>query len=185
MTQISDKGLIDILGHEGICLSPYLDSVGVWTIGAGITSSDGVRINAATPHITLQEAIDQFKIKIKPYTDAIDALKMNFNQAQYDALGSACYNFGQGNLRTLCHNRTIQQIGVALMLYVKPPEIRARRHLEQVLYQTGHYYNTAATTLLFPVTATHHPDYHRGQDVDLRPYFAPTNAPTTTNNIAD
>lgn len=191
--QISNLGLIDILGHEGICLEPYLDSVGVWTIGAGITSDDGVRINAHTPHITLEQAIAQFKVKIKPYTDAVDAIHMQFNQAQYDALSSACYNFGPGNLRSLAHGRTISQIGDALMLYRKPPEITARRHLEQVLYKTGHYYNVHATTLLFPVTASHHPDYHRGHDVDLRPYFqdpvvasaSPLNSPVTNPDIAD
>jgi lysozyme len=42
MVKISAQGLVDILGREGICLSPYLDSVGVWTIGAGQTKSDGI-----------------------------------------------------------------------------------------------------------------------------------------------
>ncbi len=172
---ISNKGMIDILGHEGICLEPYLDSVGVWTIGAGITSSDGVKINQDTPHITLQQAIDGFKQKIIPYTDAVDEVSkldnLTFNQFQYDALSSACYNFGPGNLHMLCRHRTVEQIGLALMLYTKPPEITARRRGEQTLYQKGIYSNIAGTSLLFPVTPSHHPNYHAGKTIDVRPYF--------------
>lgn len=169
--QISTLGMIDVLGHEGLCLSPYLDSVGVWTIGAGITSSDGVRINAATPSMTLEKVMSDFILKIKPYSDEVAALKMDFSQVQHDALTSACYNFGDGNLQTLCRHRTIKQIGDALMLYRKPPEITARRRDEQRLYQTGVYSNHDHTTLLFPVTASHHPDYHHGKLINVLPYF--------------
>lgn len=166
----SSLGAIDILGHEGICLSPYLDSVGVWTIGGGVTSSDGVRVNISTAPITLAQAIAQFIEKLRPYDDAVSALGP-FTQYQHDALTSCCYNFGAGNLHQLCAHRTLEQIGAAIMLYRKPPEITARRRSEQHLYLTGQYSNRDGTTLLFPVTANHHPDYHRGHTIDVRPYF--------------
>lgn len=177
--KISSPGLIDILSHEGICLSPYLDSVGVWTIGAGQTRSDGIDPQHSAD-ITLAQAIDLFKKKITQYTDAVDAENAYhqnaMTQSQYDALSSACYNFGAGNLHTLCHHRTLKQIGPALMLYTKPPEITARRRQEQTLYLTGHYANTDGHVLLFPVTASHHPNYHAGRMVDIRPYFAAAEA---------
>lgn len=168
--QLSPKGIIDILSHEGICLDPYLDSVGVWTIGAGQTKSDGIDPQHMG-HITMQEALDIFKKKIGQYTAAVDNLHMAFSQNQYDALSSACYNFGPGNLRQLCLHRTIDQIGNALMLYTRPPEITARRRQEQLLYQKGIYSNTGGEVLVFPVTANHHPNYHHGTMVDIRPYF--------------
>ncbi len=40
--QLSTRGMIEIMSHEGICLEPYLDSVGVWTIGIGQTKSDDI-----------------------------------------------------------------------------------------------------------------------------------------------
>ena len=173
--QISARGLIDIISHEGICLSPYLDSVGVWTIGIGQTKSDGIDPQHS-PNLTLQQAIDLFKTKIKQYTDAVDAENAGhqgaMTQYQYDALSSACYNFGEGNLHTLCRHRTLEQIGAALMLYTRPPEITARRRQEQHLYLTGNYACTNGEVLLFPVTASHHPNYHAGRMVDIRPYFA-------------
>ena len=173
--KLSTRGMIDILSHEGICLSPYLDSVGVWTIGAGQTRSDGIDPQHS-PDITLQQAIDLFKSKIKPYTDAVDDENAHHQNAmtqfQYDALSSACYNFGPGNLHMLCRHRTLEQIGAAIMLYTKPPEITARRKQEQTLYLKGHYANEDGHVLLFPVTASHHPNYHAGRMVDIRPYFA-------------
>lgn len=166
----SARGLIDIISHEGICLDPYLDSVGVWTIGIGQTKSDGIDPQHS-PRLTLQQAIDLFKRKITAYTDAVDALHLDFNQSQYDSASSLCYNFGAGNLHSLCSHRTIAQIGEAIMLYTRPPEITARRRDEQRLYKTGQYANHDGKVLLFPVTASHHPYYHGGQMVDIRPYF--------------
>jgi lysozyme len=168
--QTSPQGLIDIISHEGICLSPYLDSVGVWTIGAGQTKSDGIDPQHAG-QITLQQAIDLFKRKIVPYSDAVDGLSLPFNQVQHDSLASCCYNFGIGNLHQLCHHRTIEQIGNAIMLYTKPPEITARRRDEQRLYQKGEYANHDGKVLVFPVSASHHPLYSHGTLVDVRPYF--------------
>jgi lysozyme len=172
---ISALGLIDIISHEGICLDPYLDSVGVWTIGIGQTKSDGIDPQHS-PRLTLQQAIDLFKKKITEYTGAVDDVMktdgLAFNQFQYDALSSACYNFGPGNLHTLCHHRNLAQIGEALMLYTKPPEITARRRDEQRLYKTGAYANRDGKVLLFPVTAAHRPNYHAGIMIDIRPYFS-------------
>jgi lysozyme len=172
---VSSKGLIDIIGHEGICLTWYYDSVGVPTIGIGETHSDGIDPKTFGP-MTLQVAIDRFKTHVmKQYTDAVDDVvkldKLELNQFQYDALSSFCYNAGPGNLHTLCRHRNVSQIGFALMLYTKPPEITARRRGEQTLYQKGVYSNHDSTALLFPVTASRHPDYHRGKQIDLRPYF--------------
>lgn len=173
--KISARGLIDIISHEGICLDPYLDSVGVWTIGIGQTKSDGIDPQHS-PRLTLQEAVDLFKRKITQYTDAVDVENVHHDngmtQQQYDALSSCCYNFGPGNLHTLCRHRTLQQIGDAIMLYTRPPEITARRRDEQRLYKTGHYANQDGKVLLFPVTASHRPYYHGGTMVDIRPYFA-------------
>lgn len=178
--QASAKGLIDIISHEGICLSWYLDSVGVATIGIGETHSDGIDPKAVGT-MTLQEAIDGFKKHIKQYADAVDAENAYHNngmsQEEYDALLSACYNFGPGNLHQLCRHRTLSQIGDALMLYTRPPEITARRRDEQRLYKTGSYANKDGHVLVFPVTTSHHPNYHGGRMIDIRPYFPELQTP--------
>ena len=168
--QISTRGLIEIMSHEGICLEPYLDSVGVWTIGVGQTKSDDIDPKTMGK-ITLQQAIDLFKRKIKQYTNAVDALGLHLTQYQYDALTSLCYNFGQGNLRKLCNGRSLDEIGEAIMLYTKPPEITERRKKEQRLFKTGQYSNTDGMVLVFPVK-NNHPRYREGYKLDAMPYFS-------------
>ena len=174
--KLSTKRMIEIMSHEGICLEPYLDSVGVWTIGIGQTKSDDIDPRTMGK-ITLQQAIDLFKRKIKQYTDAVDALGLDLKQHQYDALSSCCYNFGPGNLRQLCRNRSIEQIGEAIMLYLKPPEIAERRQKEQNLFKKGIYSNTSGKVLVFPVV-NNKPRYRDGYQIDVRPYFADAPKPT-------
>lgn len=172
---ISSRGLIDIISHEGICLDWYLDSEGVPTIGIGETHADGIDPKTFGT-MTLEVAITRFRTQVmKQYTDAVDeenaAHQNAMAQHQYDALCSCCYNFGPGNLHMLCRHRTLVQIGAAIMLYTRPPEITARRRQEQHLYLTGNYACPDGHVLLFPVTASHHPNYHAGKMVDIRPYF--------------
>lgn len=167
---ISTKGLIEIMSHEGICLSPYLDSVGVWTIGVGITKHDGVDPEHMGP-ITIDQAIAMFKERIKAYVLPVQKYSLKLTQAQFDALVSFCYNVGPGNLNNLCRNRSVEQIGEAFSLYHKPPEIIARRDAEQKLFKEG-VYSSDGKILVFPVNEKHKPVYHKGYTVDVTHHFA-------------
>jgi lysozyme len=174
---ISTKGLIEIMSHEGVCLSPYLDSVGVWTIGVGITKYDG-KDPKTMGNITIDQAIAMFKDRIGAYVAPVQALPLArsglLNQTQFDALVSFCYNVGPGNLATLCRNRTIQQIGEAFSLYHKPPEITERRDKEQRLFKSG-VYSSNGKVLVFPVSASHKPIYSKGYALDVSKYFSAAN----------
>jgi lysozyme len=166
---ISTKGLIEIMSHEGVCLSPYLDSVGVWTIGVGITKYDGVSPKDMAP-ITMDQAITMFKARIRAYVLPVQKLNLNLNQHQFDALVSFCFNCGPGNLAKLTKGRSVNAIGTALMLYTKPKEITARRQKEQKLYQFGTY-SSNGKVLVFPVNAKHKPVYSKGVTVDALHYL--------------
>lgn len=178
---ISPKGQIDIIAREAIILEPYLDSVGVWTIGAGRTAYDGVDPRSFGK-ITIQKAVDLFKEDIIPYQRAVARVGKDFNQCQFDSLGSACYNFGQGNLAKLCANRSVSAIGQALMLYTKPPEITGRRRGEQRLYQECIYSCTDGKVLVAPVR-NNRPYYKGGYYLDIRPYFGLADAPSIVPEI--
>lgn len=172
---ISTKGLIEIMGHEGVCLSPYLDSVGVWTIGVGITKHDGVDPQTMGT-ITIDKAIALFKDRIGAYVAPVQKLGLALTQAQFDALVSFCYNVGEGNLAKLCHGRSLAQIGEAFSLYHHPPEITERRNKEQKLFKTGAY-SSNGKVLVFPVSATHKPVYSKGYQLDVSKYFVMTTQP--------
>ena len=167
--KLSGRGAIDILSREGIALEAYRDSVGVWTIGAGRTAYDG-KDPRDFGTITVEKAIELFKQDVVPYADAVRKTGKKFNQHEFDALVSFCYNVGPGNLKKLCTGRSIEQIGLTLMLYTKPPEITERRRGEQRLYQTGDYTNDDGKILVFPVK-NNKPQYRSGYKVDVSAYF--------------
>lgn len=160
---------------EGVCLEPYLDSVGVWTIGVGITKYDG-KDPRSFGKITIDQAISMFKDRIPAYSHPVDKLSLDLTQNQFDALVSFCYNVGEGNLHKLCTGRSVNAIGTALMLYTKPKEVTGRRQKEQQLYQYGKY-SSGGKVLVFPVSATHHPIYSKGYQLDVSGYFQSPPAP--------
>jgi lysozyme len=178
--ELSASGAIDIIAREAIILEPYLDSVGVWTIGAGRTAYDG-KDPRSFGKITIEKAIELFKEDVQPYANAVKATGKPFNQFQFDALTSACYNFGQGNLRKLCSGRSVDAIGQSLMLYTKPPEITGRRRGEQRLYREGIYSCADGRVLVAPVR-NNRPYYKGGYYIDARPYFGVMAKPTAPAN---
>lgn len=170
---ISLSGLVNIIGLEGICLSPYLDSVGVVTIGIGTTKTEIPDLNLSHPDITMDDAIFFLKKSITKYTDPInDALKVQITQYQFDALTSWCYNVGVGAMKKSSLIRDInlkadyKTIYNDFMKWNKPKEIIGRRTKEAKLYTTG-VYSEDGKALLFPVGAGHKPIYSKGKLINV------------------
>lgn len=181
----SNEGKVEIIGHEGIGLSKYKDSVGVWTIGCGATRTE-IPDLAAWPldkTITMQEAFDLFSHSIVKYENAINkALTRTIAQYQFDALVSWCYNVGVGwvpkasVIKLVNAGAAPKQLFDALMMYRKPPEIIGRRSKEANLLAYGKYSNEG-TALLFPVSSKGYPIYGRGTVINIWKYI-----PHTTDN---
>lgn len=172
----SDQGLVELVGHEGICLSKYLCSSNVWTIGIGATRTEIPDI-ASWPlekTITMEEAFELLKKSIVRYENAINRnLEREIPQHQFDALVSWCYNVGTGwvSKATVMKliNRTSstpKQLYKALMMYQKPRTIISRRRKEARLLSEGKYSNNGKA-LLFPVNSRGKPVYGRGQTINV------------------
>lgn len=98
---ISQQGLELIASFEGLRLSPYTDSAGVWTVGYGSTYGlDGKRITSKTPPIKQQDALGLLE---KAIMDVCTFINRNctakLTQNQFDAMCSLAYNIGVGNLQ--------------------------------------------------------------------------------------
>jgi len=93
---ISDKGLMSLIAHEGIVQSRYKDSVGVWTIGVGHTAAaGGVDPAKFSGTMTLKEVFDLLRHDVAKYAAAVNrAVKVPLLQHQFDALVSFAYNVG-------------------------------------------------------------------------------------------
>lgn len=134
---ISEKGLRLIKNFEGCRLTAYKCSAGIWTIGWGHTA--GVKQGMT---ITQKQADDMLKTDLVVYENHVKSLKREFNQNEFDALVSFCYNCGIGSLKTLCKNRTNAQIAEALLLYNKAggrilEGLNRRRKAERELFLSG------------------------------------------------
>lgn len=123
--KISQKGIKLIKEFEGCSLTAYLDAVKVPTIGYGVTSADksvtgtdiklGMKISQATADKWLVECLDR---KYAPLVMKYDS-KYHWNQNQFDALISFCYNIGSIDQLTANGTRSIGEIASKMLLYNK------------------------------------------------------------------
>ena len=136
--KISAKGLQLLKQFEGCRLTAYWDVNG-YSIGYGHHAKD------ITKGVTIdQKAADEFlKKDVARFEKAVNALKYDFNQNQFDALVDFAYNCGAGNLLKLTANntRSIQQISYKIPAYCKAGGVRLmglvrRRNAEQELFNT-------------------------------------------------
>lgn len=182
--RMSDKGAIELIGHEGIALTKYKDSVGVWTIGVGLTRTEIPDI-ASWPmdkKLSMSEAIEMFHKALGKYEGALNkAIKVKIPQHQFDALVSWCYNVGTGYVRGTDKIRVAtvirdinagaspSKLAADLMMFRKPPEITGRRKKEALLIEKGIYSNKGKA-LLFPAIKGK-PVYSKATEIDLREYL--------------
>ena len=117
--KISSKGIQLIKYFEGERLTAYQDSVGVWTIGIGHTGKvDGKNICRGMK-ITSQKSEELLKADVEYFEKAVNKINFLLNQNQFDALVSFSFNCGVGSLQTLVKNRSLSEIGEAMLLYNK------------------------------------------------------------------
>ena len=142
---VGEAGLALIKSFEGCRLTAYkpVPNETYWTIGWGHYGPD-VKPGQT---ITLEEADRLLTLDCQSAANAVDNAKYcpltaQLNANQRDALISFTFNCGAGKLRTLCRNRTLEQVCKAMSLYNKGnggqvlPGLVRRRKAEQELFNT-------------------------------------------------
>jgi lysozyme len=112
ITQLDQAGLTLITQFEGCVLHPYLDQVGIPTIGIGMTyyPGTGAAVTMQDPPITQQQADDYFIQIAQPYASIVHfATVPVLNQNQFNALFSFCYNIGIGGFKSSTVLRLVNQ----------------------------------------------------------------------------
>lgn len=111
---INEAGLNLIKEFEGLRLEAYLCPAGKWTIGYGTTMgvSRGMSVTKETAERLLRTDVQRFEI-------VVHALRRAWTENEFSALVSFAYNCGASNLRTLCRERSSEQIADAMLLYNK------------------------------------------------------------------
>ena len=99
--ELSQKGKDLIMQFEGLKLSAYQDSVGIWSIGYGNTFYEDGKPVKKGDIITHNRAIELFNLIVKRFEVGVDELvTSNVNQNQFDALVCLSYNIGLGNFKS-------------------------------------------------------------------------------------
>ena len=94
--EISETGIQMIKQHEGLRLTPYLDSAGLATIGYGHL----IQSHESFDGITEEEAEKILRYDIKIAETAVnDLVKEELFQHEFDALVSFVFNIGRGNFK--------------------------------------------------------------------------------------
>lgn len=144
--RVSNAGLAALALHEGIVQYPYLDSVGVWTVGIGHTASAGKPDPAKLPRgeaLPMEQVIAIFLKDLERFEARVrDAVSVRLAQHEFDALVSFDFNTGGINKARLTKALNAgDRIGAAagFMGWLRPPEIRKRRGAERDLFAYGHY----------------------------------------------
>lgn len=145
--QTSKKGIDLIKKYEGLYLHAYKCPAGVLTVGYGTTNADKettcFTINSNTT-ITKEKAEELLKKSIeKKYEPLVNKYNdiYKFNQNEYDALVSFCYNIGSITQLTQKGKRTKKEIAAAMVKYNHAggkvlKGLTRRREEEQKLFLT-------------------------------------------------
>ena len=161
---------MEIVAHEAIVLTPYKDSVGVWTIGVGHTAAAGPPDPKTVKSLTIRQCFKLFRNDIRTVVKEVNAaIKAGVTQAEFDALVSFHFNTGgisQAALTDSLNAGDKTKAAEEFMNWSKPPEIIPRRKKEQKLFATGVYSGGGKATV-YPADANGKVDYGKGEQIDL------------------
>ncbi len=148
--QMTDRGLLALVRHEGLVPGPYLDVAGVWTFGIGHTAAAGPPDPARMPRgmpgnidAGIREAFRVFRTDLVAYEAAVlRAVKAPLAPHEFDALVSFHYNTGgiaRAALTMALNAGTRAAAADAYLGWLKPAGIRSRREAERDLFRHGRY----------------------------------------------
>lgn len=141
--QISKRGAMELIAHEGAVLEAYKDSVGVWTWGIGITNFSGHNVDRyrRNPQ-SLQRVLEIYLWALKRYeADVIKAfapLKLN----EHQLAAAVSFHYNTGGIRDASWVRHFKAGNIAaakkaFMSWRSPKEIIPRRRAERDLFFDG------------------------------------------------
>ena len=137
---VSAAGRAALMAREGCRLSAYRDSVGVPTIGVGHTGRAGPPPVAPGMTITRSEAEAIFAADLAPFEAAVAAaVPASLTANQFDACVSLAFNIGVHGFvgSTVVHKLDAgDHTGAAdaFLMWVRPPELAARRRAERAQF---------------------------------------------------
>ncbi|WP_086733776.1 lysozyme [Erythrobacter colymbi] len=145
-TLLSEKTLLEIAEHEGLVLESYLDSVGVWTWGFGVTDKSGHKVGRYRKNrSTIERAVEVFEwlLRDKYLPEVLRAFKgRTLTEAQLAAALSFHWNtgaIGRADWVKSFLKGQREQAWIEFLYWSKPREIITRRKAERDLFFDGRW----------------------------------------------
>lgn len=184
----SPQGIADIISHEAIVLTPYLDAANppVWTIGVGHTKmAGGLNPETFTGRMTLEQALKLLERDLAKFEKRVNsAFTRPLKQHEFDAAVSFDFNTGAIDRATWvkAFNAGNRVLAVKqIMNWVKPKSLRGRRLSEQLLFDRGTYSNNG-TAKVYVASAAGAVLWKQGRVVKLAGDFFKATQETNTGN---
>lgn len=170
--RMDTRGLMALIHSEGVVLSRYLDSVGVWTIGVGHTASaGGLDPRTFKGTLTMQQVIDLLRDDVAKFERRVrQTIKVPITQDMFNALVHFDYNTGGIHRAKLADainaGKTDRRTILAgFMGWTRPASLKGRREVETAMF-FGEYPPETAT--LYRAGADGRVDWRSGRKVNVR-----------------
>lgn len=172
---LTEKIALELIGHEAIVREAYLDSVGVWTWGVGVTNASGHNVDRYKDNPqSIERCLEVYVwlLREKYLPDVLEAFAGHkLSENQLGAALSFHYNTGAIKRASWVKSFTAGDVSRArteFMNWRSPPEIIPRREKERDLFFDGRW-SGDGRSLVYPVRKpSYTPDWSRALRVDVR-----------------
>jgi GH24 family phage-related lysozyme (muramidase) len=174
-TLLTERTLLEIAEHEGLVLEAYLDSVGVWTWGFGVTTASGHAIGRYLKNrSTIERAVEVYEwlLRTKYLPEVERAFRGHkLTEAQLAAALSFHWNTGAIGKADwvksfLAGNRN--RAWSEFMNYSRPREVIARRKAERALFFDGRWSGDGVVLIYEEVRPNGTPRWSSARQIDIK-----------------
>lgn len=172
---LTERTLLEIAEHEGLVLEAYLDSVGVWTWGFGVTDASGHRVGRYRRNrSTIERAVEVYEwlLRTKYLPEVLAAFRGRaLTEAQLTAALSFHWNtgaIGQADwVQSFLLGRR-ERAWTEFLHWSRPREIISRRKAERDLFFDGRWSGDGVVLMYDQVRANGTIVWKSAQQVDIR-----------------
>lgn len=175
VTDLTERGVLELISHEAIVQEAYKDSVGVWTWAIGVTNASGHEVyprykdNPQSLARCIEVSVWLMRTKYLP--DVLKAFEGRaLTEAQLTASLSFHYNTGAIGRADWVKSWKAGLTEIAraqIMNWKSPPEIVRRRAAERDLFFDGKWSGDGTATV-YPVSKpSYSPAWSKAKKVDV------------------
>lgn len=174
MTQLTQRGILELVSHEAIVRQTYIDSVGVKTWSVGITNASGHSVERyiGKPQ-TMERCLEVFAWALQRYEQDVLRAFSGFELKEHELAAAVSFHYNTGGIfkaSWVKHFKAgeMTKARAAFMRWNKPAEIIGRRQKECDLFFEGKWSSNGNVTEYTRVTPTMRPDWGSAKRVDIR-----------------